>query len=545
MFLAALLAVDPPAVVHGQEKPTITVTRQVKHAIDARLFGQFMERPSWSGEIGPEAALVPGTHQLRPRAEELIRQMRIPVLRFPGGTDVDYLDWTDMIDNAPGRKDPKRPISKPRGNQISNGFGYDEFLRLCDRHGSEAIVVVNFRDGLLKVRKLEDAARHAARLVAYCNAPIDANLPEGLAEWAKLRAKNGHPKPYGVRYFQIGNETWFFRAHAMMIAPKDTNGYWFRCLKAYVDAMRSVDPSIQIIVDGYPIQVAAMTHKHLGDAIAYFAVHRYHPGPIRQVRRNGKPVDVSTLSPEDIWKGWAACPTTGPDGQALLVDHALHRARRLGYKIALTEWNWNGWWATRGYKLDSLQARGIGAASFLHAMLRNGDVIRMANQSMLIGQGWPINAIRVDPNDKVPGYMFPSGLVTTMYSQHHGDKLLAVDIKNMPTYEQPYQFAGLGPAKRVATVDVLATRTQDALFVHMVNRRFKDEQEVVIDLKAFTRVGPKGRLHILEGRINNEAAPGEPLAPAALRSKDFKLPSRRFGLRLGPRTVTFAEIPLK
>ncbi len=544
VLIVTFLSAAPQTLVYGQERPIITVTTRVRHTIDLRLFGQFMERPSWGGEIGPEAALVPDTHKLLPEAERLIREMRIPVLRFPGGTDVDFLDWTDMIDNAPGREDSARPISKPRGNEVSNRFGYDEFLRLCERNGSEAIVVVNFRDGLLKVNDLAEAARHAARLVAYCNASADGSARTAWAEWAKLRAKNGHPEPYRVKYFQIGNETWFFHNDAKKIAPKDTNRYWVRCLKMYIDAMRSADPSIRIIVDAYPLGVAAMAHRQLGDSIDYFAAHRYHPWAIREVLRDGKPVDISKLTREEIWNGWTACPAVGPDGQARLVDHALNRARRLGYKIAMTEWNWNGWWAAPGAKLDSLYARGIGVASFLHAIIRNGDVIRMANQSMLIGRSWPINAIRVWPGRKVPPHRFPSGLVTMMYAQHHGDRLLVVDVNDMPTYEQPYQFAGLGPAKKVANVDVLATRDEDSVFVHMINRRFDDEQEVLIDVSAFPGVGSKGKLHILEGRLRNAPGSGDPTPPASVRSESFEIPDKRFPLRLAPRSVTFAKIPL-
>ena len=57
-----------------------------------------------------------------------------------------------------------------------------------ERNGSEALIVVNFRDGLLKIRDLKKAALHAAALVAYCNAPADVDLPNGLGKWARLRA---------------------------------------------------------------------------------------------------------------------------------------------------------------------------------------------------------------------------------------------------------------------------------------------------------------------------------------------------------------------
>ena len=74
----------------------------------------------------------------------------------------------------------------------------------------EPILVVNFRDGLLAEDGPQKAATHAAKLVAYCNAPVDNDLPEELAVWPALRAKNGRPAAYNVKYIQIGNETWAF-----------------------------------------------------------------------------------------------------------------------------------------------------------------------------------------------------------------------------------------------------------------------------------------------------------------------------------------------
>jgi alpha-L-arabinofuranosidase len=95
------------------------IKREVLHKIDQRIFGQFMERPSW-GEIGVEGARIPGTRKLQPRVLKLLGEMEIPVIRFPGGTDVDFLDWRDMVDNVPGRA-AQRPVSTGhRGHKVTN-----------------------------------------------------------------------------------------------------------------------------------------------------------------------------------------------------------------------------------------------------------------------------------------------------------------------------------------------------------------------------------------------------------------------------------------
>ena len=345
---------------------TIRVDDRVRHPIDPRLFGQFMERPAFGGETGVEAAVVPGTHELQSGVSGLIRGMKIPVIRFPGGTDVDFLDWTDMIDNLPGRTPAGRPISRPNRklcSPVSNGFGYDEFLRMCEHNGSEADITVNFRDGLLGVRPLEEAAARAAALVAYCNAPVDGHLSAALARWPRLRATNGHPEPYRVKYIQIGNETWIFDPEVRRKYPKDPEGHWLGCLKAYIKAILAVDPSVKIIVDAFPEPVSAKIHAGFGKSIEGYASHHYLPWGIHRVEKEGRKIDPLKLTAGEIWNAWVATPSMDSHGQAHLVDEHLAQARKLGYKIAITEWNWNGWWAPgkglRGKKsaepaLDSL-----------------------------------------------------------------------------------------------------------------------------------------------------------------------------------------------
>ena len=267
----------------------VKVRAEVLHRIDSRLFGQFMERPSWGGEIGAEVAILPGMRRLHPGAKRLISEMQIPVARFPGGTDVDYVDWQDMVDSVPGRS-AERPLTVGHtGNKVTNRFGYDEFLRLSEELGMQSIVVVNFRDGLLGERGPEEGARHAARLAAYCNATVDADLPDELAAWPRLRAKNRHPAPYGVKYFQIGNETWAFLKEA-------SRERYISTLERYIDEIRGVDPGVKIIVDGQPADLAAQLHSRLGERIDYFAVHHYQPWRIKQVVRGREPVPVSLRS---------------------------------------------------------------------------------------------------------------------------------------------------------------------------------------------------------------------------------------------------------
>jgi hypothetical protein len=156
----------------------------------------------------------------------------------------------------------------------------------------------------------------------------------------------------------------------------------------------------------------------------------------------------------------------------------------------MTEWNWNGWWAANKDQaaLDSLFAKGIGAASYLHAILRQGDLITLATQSMLVGSCWPIDSIRVDKDNNRPAYMMPSGIVTTLYSQNHGAEMLAVDLSNAEFYHQPYKMGQLGPAEKVAYVDVLAGKNSGPT-LEVTSAALTPDTAVIVNPNALLKQG--------------------------------------------------------
>ncbi|HKV38412.1 MAG TPA: alpha-N-arabinofuranosidase, partial [Blastocatellia bacterium] len=162
----------------------------------------------------------------RPDTTGLLKQLRSGIYRFPGGNFLSAHDWRDAIgdpDRRPPRWDPVWNALQP------NDVGTDEFLALCGILGVDAFISVNAGFG---------DARSAADLVEYVNgAP---GTPMG-----KLRAANGHPAPYNVKWWGIGNE---------MYGPWQ---FGYMALKQYVikhnmfaKAMRAVDPSITLLGTG-------------------------------------------------------------------------------------------------------------------------------------------------------------------------------------------------------------------------------------------------------------------------------------------------------
>jgi len=127
-------------------------------------------------------------------------------------------------------------------------------------------------------------------------------------------------------------------------------------------------------------------------------------------------------------------------------------------------------------------AKGVGAAGFVHAMMRSGDVIDIGCQSMLIGMGWGISAVFADPTGvKDPVYL-PTGQLTAFYSKHHGDRLVRVEMAGVPTYEQPYRMAG-SARKKVAALDVVATPARPlslSMRLSQLTRRWSRDRSVGI-----------------------------------------------------------------
>lgn len=522
----------------------IRVTNEAMHPVSSLLFGQFMEKPSWGKETGVEAAVLPGTRQIDPRAVELLRAMDIPVVRFPGGTDVDYLDWRDMVSDAHG-PGSGRPNSTGRNKQpITNAFGYDEYFRLAEELHWKSILVVNLRDGLLTDKTPAEAAAHAAALLAYC-AGDAATVPDAFRQWPALRAANGHPAPYAVEYVQIGNETWW--ADAMK--KKHGDGWvnpWADAIEIYIGALRKITPGVRIITDGYPLEIAAELSRRK-TRVDLFALHRYYPWGIKGLYTpGGDALAPETVNAGQVWEMVVHSTETDADGLAQWQDKSIEQAQRLGYKLAMTEWNLNGSWQIKERKelWPGPGGCGLGAAVMLHALLRRGDVIELATQSMLIGKAWGITGIRVAPDAERPPFYMPTAEATTLYRRHHGDRRLTVHYEAKPPPWRPAVLFDLQyrVTEQASPVDMVATRDAKNLYLHILNTDYGQPHRIAVRLDGLPVAGKRATLHRLRFLTKDEATPDGPWTRAETES----LQVRQAGLeaQLPGRSATIIVVPL-
>jgi alpha-N-arabinofuranosidase len=114
-------------------------------------------------------------------------------VRFPGGLVANTYHWDRAIGPVSSRG---MNVNGHTGEPLTNEFGPDEFGSFITERGLEAMMLANFATG---------TAQEAADWVEYMNAPVGTN-PNGGVAWAGVRARNGHPAPYDVRSWEIGNE---------------------------------------------------------------------------------------------------------------------------------------------------------------------------------------------------------------------------------------------------------------------------------------------------------------------------------------------------
>lgn len=499
------------------ETARLSIHPEVLNEVDDRLFGQFMEVASW-GEPGPDSIVNETTGELPAEVIEHLAWMQIPVIRWPGGTDVDAIDWTDRIDGAPGRGGGPRVPTQVGGNTLSNRMSHDAFLGLCEQLGAQPMMVLNLKDLLVGKRAREEATQHAAAFVAYCNVATDADVPEQWLAWAKLRERNGRKEPWGVPYFQIGNEGFLYLQQVARGAgyedPAAQAAWLADHVVAMAQAMKAVDPAIQIIYDGNLGGGLEFTGLFYADPriqslIDFATLHSYYPMNDYAVHRDDEPVDADDLTLEQLWYLWQFGPGHW-EGDDMYASAPGWRVAQIQGPLAHTEWNWNGWGDKLGvnrHPREVAVASGVAAAAHLNSMIRQGDRFKIGNQSMLVGTKWNINAIRVDPAGKHPPFLTSTGRATGLYSRLHGNQRLAVQVESMPRTQVVAEFdvRAYGNARSPGSpafplLDVVATADPDHVYLHIAHRSYESATPLVVDLNALGISSAAAQVHLITAR---------------------------------------------
>ncbi|MBQ2841866.1 MAG: alpha-N-arabinofuranosidase [Clostridia bacterium] len=168
--------------------------------INKDIYGHFSEhlgRCIYEGLYVGEDSEIPNVNGMRKDVVDALKDMGIPVLRWPGGCFADEYHWKDGIGPKENRK---KMINTHWGGVVEdNSFGTHEFFELCRQLGCDTYINGNVGSGTVQ---------EMSEWVEYMTL-------DGTSPMADLRKENGHEKPWNVKYFGVGNESWGCGGHML------------------------------------------------------------------------------------------------------------------------------------------------------------------------------------------------------------------------------------------------------------------------------------------------------------------------------------------
>lgn len=229
--------------------------------VDKRIFGSFIEqwgRAVYGGIFEPDHPTA-NEKGFRQDVIDMVKELQVPIVRYPGGNFVSGYNWEDGIE--PVEKRPKR-LDLAWSSVETNRIGINEFINWAKYAGTEVMMAVNLGT------RGPDAAR---TLVEYCNHP-------GGTYWSDLRKSHGYEKPHNIKIWCLGNEM----DGPWQICRKTAEEYGrIACETAKV--MKLVDPSIELISCGSSnssmptfAQWEAVTLEHTYEYVDYLSLHNYY-----------------------------------------------------------------------------------------------------------------------------------------------------------------------------------------------------------------------------------------------------------------------------
>src|SRR3984893_17094940 len=352
-------------------------SRRVIAPLDRNLFGSFLQhlgRAIYEGIYDPGSKLS-DANGFRKDVISEIRQMGVPIIRYPGGNFVSGYDWLDGV----GPKESRPHVLDKAWNTINtNQFGTNEFMAWCKAAGTEPLMGLNLGTG---------TPEQAAALVEYCNA-------DRGTKWSDLRRKHGIAEPYKVKNWCLGNEM----DGPWQIGHMTATEYGLKAQDA-ARQMYYVDSTLQLIACGSrgPFMPTYLEWdrevlEQCYDYVDALSLHRYIGNTPEETGGDSRKFLAMNLSMErQIAESVAVCDM-------------VRGRKRSAKKLWLSFDEWNVWYRARSgdavngheqeaphlleevYNLeDALLVGGL-----VNSLIRNADRVKLACLAQLINVIAPI-----------------------------------------------------------------------------------------------------------------------------------------------------------
>lgn len=442
------------------EKAALTLHPELSIGeIDRRLYGSFIEhlgRAIYGGlyEPGHPSANRAG---FRTDVLDLVRDIGVPVVRYPGGNFVSGYNWEDGI----GPKDQRpRRLELAWRSVETNQFGTDEFVDWCHAAGTEPMMAIN-----LGTRGL-DSARN---IIEYCN------HPEGTY-WSDLRRKNGHEEPHDIKLWCLGNEM----DGPWQIGHRSAHSYG-RIAAETAKVMRIIDPSIELVACGSSNRAMrtfaeweATVLDYAYEYVDYISLHTYYGNTAENTPNFlAKSLDMDRFI----------------DSVASICD-TVKAKKRSKKDVHLSFDEWNVWFHTRqsDREIEPWQVApplledaytfedALVVGTMLITLMKHADRVKIGCQAQLVNVIAPIMTATGGPVWRQT--IFYPYLHAARYG--HGT---ALDVRvSSPVYDDD-EFDAVPYLESVGVWDA----ESDSLTLFAVNRNLKAPLPIEADVRAFPR----------------------------------------------------------
>jgi alpha-N-arabinofuranosidase len=408
-LLAIFVAPSLPVAQSSGITAELTIRAdQPKGPIDRRIYGHFAEHLGrlvydglWVGESSP----IPNTRGIRNDVIAALRNLKVPVLRWPGGCFADEYHWKDGI--GPPAARPKRINTHWGGVIETNAFGTHEFMDLTELIGAEAYISGNVGSGT--PQELMD-------WVEYMTSDSESTL-------ATLRRQNGRVKPWTVPFVGVGNESWGCGGNMRPEYYADEYRRFATFVKNYSGnrVQRYASGS-----NGEDYNWTEVLMSQVGRRMQGLSMH-YYTLPTGDWNRKGSATEFGEPA-------WHATLLRTLRMEELLQKHSAIMDKHDPQKrVGLIVDEWGTWYDVEPgtnpgflYQQNSLRDA-VAAGINLNLFHEHSDRVRMANIAQLVNV---LQAVILTEKDKM--VLTPTYHVFEMYKVHQDATLIPIELTSPP-----------------------------------------------------------------------------------------------------------------
>lgn len=445
-------------IIHAEEK---------KSKISRNLYGNFSEhlgRCIYNGVYVGENSEIPNINGMRTDVVEALKNIHLPVLRWPGGCFADEYHWKDGVGPKESRK---KMVNTHWGGVVeNNSFGTHEFLELCRQIGCEPYINGNVGSGTVQ---------EMSEWMEYMTF-------DGISPMASMRAENGRKEPWSVKYFGVGNENWGCGGNMRPSYYADL----YRRFQTYVrdyGENRVFRIACGPNTDDYAWteEVMRIAGKYMnGLSLHYYTV----PGTWE---KKGSATDFDRADYYETLK------------KALYMEELITKHLEImsrydpEHKVGLIVDEWGTWYAVEPgtnpgflYQQNTMRDAMVAAAT-LNIFNAHSDRVVMANIAQLVNV---LQAVILTEGDKM--VLTPTYHVFDLYKHHHDAALLHSDLET--------EEIGDG-ANMIPNLSVSASEdAQGVMHITLVN--LSAEKAYPIDCMLTGKTGTAVSARILTGAMD-------------------------------------------